>query len=230
MIAHPTPSTRARHLVILAAIVHALTAFWYSGTALAQSGPLTIVAYGDSLTAGYGLPPKAAFPVQLEAALKAKGHDVEIVNAGVSGDTTAAALERFDWAIPDTARAAIVELGANDALRGQDPGAAKRNLSTIITKLKARGMVVLLAGMMAPRNWGADYARQFDGMYRELADQHGVALYPFFLDGVALKPELTMPDGLHPTQAGIAEIVRRILPAVEDLIAKAKSTAGTGKT
>lgn len=188
----------------------------------AKSGPIVIVALGDSLTAGYLLPPAAAFPVQLEAKLRARGHDVRVINSGVSGDTTGAALERLDWAIPDGADAAIVELGANDALRGLPPSNARANLATIVLRLKARGMDVLLAGMIAPRNWGADYATAFDSLYGDLAKIHGVALYPFFLEGVALKPELNLPDGLHPTATGIAAIVDRMMPDVEALVAKVK--------
>lgn len=184
--------------------------------------PIVIVALGDSLTAGFQLPPAAAFPAQLEAKLRGRGHDVTVVNSGVSGDTTGAGLERLAWAIPDGADAAIVQLGANDALRGLPPANAKANLGAIIGGLKSRGMDVLLAGMLAPRNWGQDYATAFDSMYTDLAKQYGVALYPFFLDGVALKPELNMADGLHPTAAGIAVVVDRVLPDVEALIAAVK--------
>jgi acyl-CoA thioesterase I len=184
--------------------------------------PIRIVAYGDSLTAGYGVALPEAFPAQLERALKKAGHNVEVINAGVSGDTTAAALERFDWAVPDGVHAAIVELGANDALRGQDPAQAKRNLDTILERLKGRGIQVLVAGIPAPRNWGDAYVKAFDGMFAELAQKHGAALYPFFLDGVALKANLSLPDGLHPNPAGIAVVVERIMPAVVALIAQAE--------
>ena len=196
----------------------------------AATRPIVIVALGDSLTAGYQLPPRAAFPVQLEAKLKARGHDVSVVNSGVSGDTTGAGLDRLDWAIPAGADAAIVELGANDALRGLPPANARANLDKIIRALKARNMGVLLAGMIAPRNWGTQYARDFDSLYGDLAKTHGVKLYPFFLDGVALKPDLNLADGLHPTEAGVAAIVDRILPDVEVLIADAKARrAAAGK-
>jgi acyl-CoA thioesterase I len=182
--------------------------------------PIRLVAYGDSLTAGFGVALAEAFPAQLERALKAKGHNVEVINAGVSGDTTAAALERFDWAVPDGVHAAIVELGANDALRGQDPAQAKRNLDTILGRLKGKGIEVLVAGIPAPRNWGDAYVKAFDGMFAELAQKHGAALYPFFLDGVALKPNLNLPDGLHPNAQGIAAVVERIMPSVVALIAQ----------
>lgn len=192
--------------------------------------PLRIAAFGDSLTAGFNLPAPDAFPAQLERALKARGHAVEVINAGVSGDTTAAALERFDWAIPDDADAAIVELGANDALRGQPPEQARRNLDTILGRLKAKAVEVLVAGIPAPRNWGDDYVRAFDPMFADLAGKHGALLYPFFLDGVALKPELSLPDGLHPNAKGVAVIVERILPKVEELVARAKARRAAGKT
>lgn len=182
--------------------------------------PVRIVAYGDSLTAGYGVALPEAFPAQLERALIKKGYNVEVINAGVSGDTTAAALERFDWAVPDGVHAAIVELGANDALRGQDPAQAKRNLDTILTRLKGKGIAVLLAGIPAPRNWGDAYVKAFDGMFADLAQKHGAALYPFFLDGVAQKPNLNLADGLHPNAQGIAAVVERILPSVTALIAQ----------
>lgn len=194
-----------------------------SASAASAHAPLRIVAFGDSLTAGFGLPPKQAFPVQLAGALKARGHKVEVINAGVSGDTTAAALARFDWAIPQGTDAVIVELGANDALRGLDPEKAKANLDRIVTALKAKGIEVLLAGMAAPRSLGDDYVAAFDPIYRELAARHGVILYPFFLDGVALRPELNLDDGLHPTGKGISVIVERILPSVEQLIARASA-------
>ena len=182
--------------------------------------PVTILALGDSLTAGYNLPPSAAFPVKLEAALRAKGHNnIRVVNAGVSGDTTAGGRARLDWALADKPDFAIVELGANDALRGLDPKLAYANLDAILTTLRQRNVGVLLAGMLAPRNLGADYGRDFDALYPRLAAKHGVPLYPFFLDGVALHPDLTQPDGLYPTIQGVDRIVAGILPQVEALLA-----------
>ena len=179
-----------------------------------------LVVYGDSLTAGYGVAPKDAFPAQLEAALRARGHTVEVVNSGVSGDTVETALERFDWAIPDDAAAVIVELGANDALRGIDPAKTRATLDTMLGRLKARNLPILLAGMKPPRNWGDTYVCDFERIFVDLAKTHGAALYPFFLEGVALDPALNQPDGLHPNARGVAVIVARMLPAAEDLLAK----------
>jgi acyl-CoA thioesterase-1 len=199
-----------------------------TGAQAPGQAPLRLVVLGDSLVAGFQLKASDAFPAQLERALKARGHRVEVINAGVSGDTTAAGLERLQWSVPDGTDAVIVELGANDALLGLDPTKAKANLDKIVTAVKARGAEVLLAGMLAPRNLGEDYARAFDGIYPGLAGKHGVLLYPFFLDGVVLDPKLNLSDGMHPNPNGVAEIVRRILPAVEDLIARvrARRTAG----
>lgn len=185
--------------------------------------PIRIVAFGDSLTAGFQLRPADAFPAQLDKALKAKGYAVDVINAGVSGDTTAAGLERFDWAVPDGIDAAIVELGANDALRGIDPGETRKNLDTILSRLKAKDMSVLVAGMRAPRNWGDDYVRRFDPIFADLAKAHGTLVYPFFLDGVALQASLNLGDGLHPNAEGVAVIVQRILPQVETLIREVKA-------
>jgi acyl-CoA thioesterase I len=179
---------------------------------------LKIVALGDSLTAGYGLRPDEAFPPQLQAALKKLGRDVEIVNAGISGDTTSAGLARLDWAVPPDADGVIVELGANDALRGLDPAQARKSLNEIIVKLRARGLPVLLSGMQAPRNLGAEYRARFDVIHAELAKTHGILLHPFFMEGIALDPKLTLDDRLHPTGAGVAVIVKGILPDVLRLI------------
>ena len=164
------------------------------------------------------LPAAQAFPTQLKRVLNVKGYDVEVIDAGVSGDTTAAALERLEWAVPDRIDAAIVELGANDALRGLDPRLARRNLDAIIRRLKAKGAEVLVTGMLAPRNWGEEYVRQFETIFPDLAEAHGALLYPFFLDGVALRQHLNMDDGIHPNSQGVAEIIVRILPSVEELI------------
>ena len=188
----------------------------------ALAKPLKLAALGDSLTAGYGLPPGQAFPDVLAAALKAKGWDVEVVNAGVSGDTAADGLARFDWSVPEDANAIVVELGANDMLRGADPAATELTLSQILAKARAAHMAILLAGMLAAPNYGADYKRRFDAIYPELAQKFGVALYPFFLDGVAANPALQLPDGLHPNRAGVERIVKGILPSVEAVLAQAK--------
>lgn len=177
--------------------------------------PLRIVAFGDSLSAGYGLPSAAAFPNVLERELRRKGHAVTVENAGVSGDTASGGRDRLDWSVADGTDLVIVELGANDSLRGLDPKITEVALDDIVTRLKARRINVILAGMLAPPNNGPDYARAFNGLYTRLAEKHGVPLYPFFLAGVAGDPKLNLPDGIHPTAAGIEEIVRRILPTVE---------------
>ena len=181
--------------------------------------PLKLVALGDSLTAGYNLPGSAAFPVKLEQALRRKGVAVEIVNAGVSGDTSQAGLERLDWSVPDGTDGVILELGANDALRGIDPAQTRQSLEAIITRLKERGIAVMLAGIYAPRNLGEDYAKRFDAIHRELAEKYGLVLYPFFLEGIAGDRALNLPDGMHPTAEGVDVIVRSILPTVERFIA-----------
>ena len=179
-----------------------------------------IVAFGDSLTAGLGLPQDETFPVQLEVALKARGHAVSVVNAGVSGDTTAAGLARLDWALPDDASAVIIELGANDALQGLPPEATKAALEKIIEKVQAKGLPILLAGMEAPRNMGKDYVEAFAAIYRDLAERYDVIFYPFFLDGAALNDGLMQADGIHPNAKGVARIVEGILPKVEELLAE----------
>lgn len=186
------------------------------------AAPIRVVALGDSLTAGYMLPARDAFPTQLEAALRKAGMNVTVANAGVSGDTTAQGLARLDWSVPDGVDAVIVELGANDALRGLDPAQARANLDAIVTRLKQRGIAVMLAGMVAPRNLGADYVRSFDSIYPDLARKHDVPLYPFFLEGIAGNPALLIGDQLHPSGAGVAEIVRRILPSVQAFLATVK--------
>ena len=181
--------------------------------------PVKLVALGDSLTAGYNLPGSAAFPVKLEQALRRKGVAVEIVNAGVSGDTSQAGLERLDWSVPDGTDGVILELGANDALRGIDPAQTRQSLEAIITRLRQRGIAVMLAGIYAPRNLGEDYAKRFDAIHRELAEKYGLVLYPFFLEGIAGDRALNLPDGMHPTAEGVDVIVRSILPTVERFIA-----------
>jgi acyl-CoA thioesterase-1 len=183
-----------------------------------RAEPMTILALGDSLTAGYGLAPDEAFPVKLEAALKAKGFDVRIINAGVSGDTASAGRDRLDWALTDEVDAVIVELGANDALRGVDPKITRAALEDILKRLAARQLPVLLAGMKAPRNLGPEYAGAFDPIFPELAKAHGAGLYPFFLEGVATNAGLNQGDGIHPNAKGVDTIVSSVLPDVEKLI------------
>jgi acyl-CoA thioesterase I len=180
----------------------------------AQTTPLKLAILGDSLTAGYGLKPEQAFPVRLEAALRARGRNVTVLNHGVSGDTTAGGLERADWMLADKPDIVLIELGANDALRALDPATAERNLDALIAKLKAAGVGVWLAGMLAPRNFGPEYGRQFDALYKRLASKYDVPLYPFFLDGVARDPALNQGDGIHPNPKGVDVIVDRILPFV----------------
>ena len=185
--------------------------------------PVKIVAFGDSLTAGLGLPADAAFPARLQRALARKGIAAEVVNAGVSGDTTADGLARIDWSVTEDADAVILELGANDALRGLDPAQTRGNLEAILRRLAARRLPVLLAGMRAPPNLGADYVRAFDGIYPALAAAHEVVFYSFFLDGVAAERGLNQGDGIHPTAAGVDVIVAKILPQVEELIARVRA-------
>lgn len=188
----------------------------------AAEEPVRLVALGDSLTAGFGLPAADAFPVKLATALRAKGHAVEIANAGVSGDTTSGGLARLDWAVPDGTEGVILELGANDALRGLPPDVPRQALDTILARLKDRGIPVLLCGMRAPRNLGPDYAAAFDAIFPDLAAKYGALFYPFFLEGVAVRRELNQGDGLHPTAAGVDAIVSGILPYVEQLLAIAR--------
>ncbi len=185
-----------------------------SGPANAQSTPVKIAVLGDSLAAGYGIKPDQAFPVRLEAALKAQGRNVTILNQGVSGDTTAGGLDRIDWMLADKPDIVLVELGGNDALRGIDPATTEKNLAAIVEKLQAAHVTVWLAGMMAPRNLGSDYVTAFDGLYKRIADKYKVPLYPFILDGVAQDPALNQTDGLHPNPKGAQIVADRLLPFV----------------
>jgi len=194
--------------------------------AFAEDHPIRIVALGDSLTAGLGLPRDQAFPAKLATALAAKGRMVEINNAGVSGDTMSGGLARLDWSVPEGTDAVILELGANDMLRGLDPQLTRKALQDILTRLDQRHIAVLVCGMLAARNLGEDYAHAFDPMFPELAAAHHDLLYPFFLAGVAGDRTLNQPDGLHPTAAGVDVIVARILPKVEELVAKAHHQGG----
>lgn len=191
--------------------------------AVARAEPVRLVGFGDSLMAGYQLPASDAFPVKLEAALRAKGHEVEIANAGVSGDTTSGGLARLDWSIPDGTKGVILELGANDALRGIPPEQTEKNLDAMLTRLKERGIAVLLAGMIAPPNMGPEYGERFNGLYRRLAEKHGATLYPFFLDGVVTKAALQLEDGMHPNTEGVDVMVRTILPTAEAFLQSIKA-------
>jgi len=207
---------------LLGVLLALVTAGVIAGAAPAAAEGLRIVALGDSLTAGYGLNEEDGFARQLERALRAKGHEVEILNAGVSGDTTAGGLARLDWTLADKPDAVIVELGANDMLRGLDPAQARANLDQILARLRQENLPVLLAGMYANPGLGRAYGDAFNRIYPDLAEKHGTLLYPFFLEGVAADRALNQGDGLHPTREGVAVIVRNILPSVERLIAVAK--------
>jgi len=192
-----------------------------TGTAFAQTSaaretkPIKMVVLGDSLSAGLGLSASSAFPARLQKSLEAKGIAVDMINGGVSGDTTSGGRDRLDWSVPEGTEAVILELGANDALRGIDPRVTRAALTDILTRLKARKIAVLLCGMVAPPNYGGDYSARFNAIYPELAKSFGVPLYPFFLDGVATDARLNQADGLHPTAEGVDIIVKNILPAVE---------------
>jgi acyl-CoA thioesterase-1 len=185
----------------------------------ARAEPFKIVGFGDSLMAGFGLGPGEGFTDKLQAALRAKGHDVTVANAGVSGDTTSGGLARLDWSVPDGTQLVILELGANDMLRGVSPDITRKNLDEMLGKLKKRKIAVLLAGMRAAPNLGADYQNAFDAIFPNLAKTYDVPLYPFFLDGVAGQPGLRLEDGLHPNAKGVDQMVERILPTVEKAIA-----------
>ena len=180
------------------------------------------MALGDSLTAGLGLPVEQTFPVKLERALKAKGIAAEVANAGVSGDTASGGLARLDWSVPEGTDAVILELGANDMLRGIDPSRTRQALEEIVRRLTGRRIPVLLAGMRAAANLGSDYARDFATIYSELAVRHDLLFYPFFLEGVAGEAGLNQGDGLHPSAAGVDAIVARMLPKVEELVRRAR--------
>jgi acyl-CoA thioesterase-1 len=210
---HPA---RGKWRAWLAILLAAASALALPPASAAPAGrTLKLVALGDSLTAGYNLPQAAAFPTVLEAALKARGRNVEIANAGVSGDTATGGLERLDWSVPDGTDGVILELGANDMLRGTDPEVTRKALATILARLKERNIPVMLAGMYAARNLGPDYAARFDRIYPDLAQEYGLILYPFFLDGVAGETKRQLPDGMHPSAEGVKVMVERILPSVE---------------
>ncbi|KNY13939.1 acyl-CoA thioesterase [Shinella sp. SUS2] len=194
----------------------AITALLSVGSARAE--PVKLVGFGDSLMAGYQLPAADAFPVKLEKALRENGYEIEIANAGVSGDTSSGGLARLDWSIPEGTQGVILELGANDALRGIPPEETEKNLDAMLTRLKERGIAVLLAGMLAPPNMGPEYGGRFNGIYQRMAEKHGVALYPFFLDGVVTKANLQLEDGMHPNSEGVDVMVATILPAAEAFI------------
>jgi acyl-CoA thioesterase-1 len=191
----------------------------------AAAEPIRLVALGDSLTAGYGLSRASdALPARLEAALRARGHDVSIANAGVSGDTTTGGLARLDWAVGEDVDGVIVALGANDMLRGLDPGETEKALDAIVGRLTGRGQSVLVAGMLAAPNLGEEYGRAYNGLFRAVADRHGALFHPFLLEGVAAVADLNQADGIHPNEKGVAMVVEGLLPAVEQLIARIESS------
>ena len=217
----PSAQTAGRLFALLAAALVVLT------VSAAKAETVRLMAFGDSLTHGYGLAAGDTFPEQLETALKAEGLDVLVINAGNSGDTTAAGRARLDWALADRPTAVILELGANDGLRGLDPAATYDNLDAIMDRLSAAGLPVLIAGMLAPPNLGREYGEAFNSVFPRLAEKYRAPLYPFFLDGVALVPELNQPDGIHPNAAGVAEIVKRIKPHVVELVEAAALAQGS---
>ncbi|CCF21254.1 multifunctional: acyl-CoA thioesterase I; protease I; lysophospholipaseL(I) [Pseudorhizobium banfieldiae] len=192
---------------------------------VAAQQPIQLVGFGDSLMAGYQLAPSESYTAQLETALQAKGHDVVVTNAGVSGDTTSGGLSRVDWSVPDGTDGVILELGANDALRGISPDETEKNLDAIISRLKERNIPVLLAGMMAPPNMGSAYSERYNEIYPRLAEKHDVPLYPFFLDGVVAVAGTQLEDGMHPNAKGVGIMVERSLPAVEAFLGDIR-TAG----
>jgi len=201
-------------LVLIMGLMTAEMAFAET-TVAGQAKPIKMVVLGDSLSAGLGLSGVAAFPERLQKSLETKGIKVDMINAGVSGDTASGGRDRLDWSVPEGTEAVILELGANDALRGTDPTITRSALTDILTRLKARKIAVLLCGMLAPPNYGSDYAARFNAIYPDLAKSFGVPLYPFFLEGVATEAKLNQPDGIHPTAEGVDVIVKNILPMVE---------------
>ena len=202
--------------------------FLCCGAAFARAEPLRVIALGDSLTAGYLLPADAAFPAQLERRLRADGFDVKVANAGVSGDTTAGGLARLNFSLGDKADLVILELGANDMLRGVDPRITRANLEKIVAQIEARRAKVLLAGMLASNNYGPDYKAKFDAIFPDLARERALPLYPFFLEGVAGDKALSMPDGLHPTAEGVARIVEGLAPLVEQSLVRLRDASPSG--
>ena len=225
MMGHNGYGVRQRPINRRGMIAVALLATFFGGVfsppASAADGPIrTIMAFGDSLTSGYGLPPADAFPVKLEAALRARGHAVQVINAGVAGDTTAGGRARLAWMLADKPDAVILELGANDGLRGLDPAETLANLRAIMEQLKAADLPVLLAGMRAPPNLGRDFGAEFDTIFATVALEYDALFYPFFLEGVAARPTLNQNDGIHPNSAGVAIVVERIIPSVEALLSR----------
>jgi acyl-CoA thioesterase-1 len=204
-----------KHMLVWVLLLTASEPAFAQSSAAVGNAPLKMVVLGDSLSAGYGLAGADAFPAKLQKALKAKGIEVDMTNAGVSGDTSTGGRDRLDWSVPEGTQAVIVELGANDALRGTDPAVTRAALTDIVARLKSRGVAVMLCGMLAPPNYGAEFASRFNSIYPDLAKSSGVPLYPFFLEGVAADKKLNQADGMHPTAEGVDIIVKNILPSVE---------------
>jgi acyl-CoA thioesterase-1 len=203
------------HMVVLGMALATVGTAFAPTPASGETKPIKLVVLGDSLSAGLGLSASSAFPARLQKSLELKGIEVDIINAGVSGDTSSGGRDRLDWSVPEGTEAVILELGANDALRGTDPKVTRSALTDILTRLKARKIAVLLCGMLAPPNYGSDYSARFNAIYPELAKSFGVPLYPFFLEGVATDARLNQADGVHPTAEGVDVIVKNILPTVE---------------
>ena len=213
------------HILVLMLALTALDVTLARAALAGEGKPVKLVVLGDSLSAGLGLSAADAFPAKLQKALRDKGIVVEIGNAGVSGDTASGGRDRLDWSVPQGTQGVILELGANDALRGTDPAVTRAALSDILARLKARGVPVLLCGMLAPPNYGKDYADRFNAIYPDLAKSFGVPLYAFFLDGVAADAKLNQADGIHPTSAGVDIIVKTIMPTVEAFLGTIKEQA-----
>jgi acyl-CoA thioesterase-1 len=203
------------HMLVLGMALMGANSAFAQAPAAGAGKPIKMVVLGDSLSAGLGLSASAAFPARLKQSLKIKGIDVDMINAGVSGDTSSGGRDRLDWSVPEGTDAVILELGANDAMRGTDPKVTRAALTDILARLKARKVAVLLCGMLAPPNYGSDYSARFNAIYPDLAKSFGVPLYPFFLEGVAADARLNQADGLHPTAEGVDVIVKNILPSVE---------------
>lgn len=203
------------HMLVLGMALMGANSAFAQAPAAGAGKPIKVVVLGDSLSAGLGLSASAAFPARLKQSLKIKGIDVDMINAGVSGDTSSGGRDRLDWSVPEGTDAVILELGANDALRGTDPKVTRAALTDILARLKARKVAVLLCGMLAPPNYGSDYSARFNAIYPDLAKSFGVPLYPFFLEGVAADARLNQADGMHPTAEGVDVIVKNILPTVE---------------
>ena len=233
--AHPWPAGRQASGAIswwshsLYALVLAATVILLGASqALADGRPVKLLAFGDSLIHGYGLPTNDTFPAQLQTAFAKEGFDVEVINGGNSGDTSAAGRARLDWALADTPDVILITFGGNDLLRGIDPKETYRNMDAILRRLQREPAAVLLTGMLAPRNLGREYAAEFDSIFPTLARAYDVAFYPFFLDGVAARPEFNQPDGIHPNATGVAVIVAKILPTLRPLIEAAAMRSGDG--